>query len=247
MAMYADNLGWVGSLTYMESGKGYMLQRQSSADAELTYPAASTVGRRVKAKDVSALPALDAVRRYESNMTAVVAVEGIDLAEGDVLAAYVGGELRGQAKATLLPDGRELLLLTISGDEMSPVDFVVERAGAPVATATAAVTYTAHANIGTIGEPLVIHFGDDATATWVYPSPFIEALHIRAMLTAGAQASVMVSTVSGTIVAAWHDCCDADGAVDVLWSVPLGTPAGVYIVSIIATDAEPRHIKVIKK
>ena len=64
MAMYADNLGWVGSLTYMESGKGYMLQRQSSADAELTYPAASTVGRRVKAKDVSALPALDAVRRY---------------------------------------------------------------------------------------------------------------------------------------------------------------------------------------
>lgn len=247
MAMYADNLGWIGSLTYMESGKGYMLQRQSSADAELTYPAASTVGRRVKAKDVSALPTLDAVRRYESNMTAVVAVEGIDLAEGDVLAAYVGGELRGQAKATLLPDGRELLLLTISGDEMSPVDFVVERAGAPVATATAAVTYSAHANIGTIGEPLVIHFGDDATATWVYPSPFTEALHIRAMLTAGAQASVMVSTVSGTILAAWHDCCDADGAVDVLWSVPLGTPAGVYIVSIIATDAEPRHIKVIKK
>ena len=160
MAMYSGNLGWIGSLTYMENGKGYMLQRQSQDDAQLQYPSKTSVGRKAKAAMAAAknTDGTNAYFPYSANMTAVVEVEGVELQQGDRLVSYVAGEPRGYAEAIALPDGRTVFMLTIGGDKPEAVDVTVERDGDVVAKAPSAVSYAANSNVGTLSEPMRISF-----------------------------------------------------------------------------------------
>ena len=243
MAMYSGNLGWIGSLTYMENGKGYMLQRQSQDDAQLQYPSKTSVGR--KAKAVKSADEPTAYFPYSANMTAVVEVEGVELQQGDRLVSYVAGEPRGYAEAIALPDGRTVFMLTIGGDKPEAVDVTVERDGDVVAKAPSAVSYAANSNVGTLSEPMRISFLGTEGGLYIYPSPFYSQLKIRAIVDRDAYTDVYVSDMSGKRIVAWNDC-NAGGNVDITWNAGNSVPAGVYIVSI-AVDGNVYSMKAIKK
>lgn len=243
MAMYSGNLGWIGSLTYMENGKGYMLQRQSQDDAQLQYPSKTSVGR--KAKAVKSADEPTAYFPYSANMTAVVEVEGVELQQGDRLVSYVAGEPRGYAEAIALPDGRTVFMLTIGGDKSEAVDVTVERDGDVVAKAPSAVSYAANSNVGTLSEPMRISFLGTEGGLYIYPSPFYSQLKIRAIVDRDAYTDVYVSDMSGKRIVAWNDC-NAGGNVDITWNAGNTVPAGVYIVSI-AVDGNVYSMKAIKK
>jgi hypothetical protein len=243
MAMYSGNLGWIGSLTYMENGKGYMLQRQSQDDAQLQYPSKTSVGR--KAKAVKSADEPTAYFPYSANMTAVVEVEGVELQQGDRLVSYVAGEPRGYAEAIALPDGRTVFMLTIGGDKPEAVDVTVERDGDVVAKAPSAVSYAANSNVGTLSEPMRISFLGTEGGLYIYPSPFYSQLKIRATVDRDAYTDVYVSDMSGKRIVAWNDC-NAGGNVDITWNAGNTVPAGVYIVSI-AVDGNVYSMKAIKK
>ena len=243
MAMYSGNLGWIGSLTYMENGKGYMLQRQSQDDAQLQYPSKTSVGR--KAKAVKSADEPTAYFPYSANMTAVVEVEGVELQQGDRLVSYVAGEPRGYAEAIALPDGRTVFMLTIGGDKPEAVDVTVERDGDVVAKAPSAVSYAANSNVGTLSEPMRISFLGTEGGLYIYPSPFYSQLKIRATVDRDAYTDVYVSDMSGKRIVAWNDC-NAGGNVDITWNAGNSVPAGVYIVSI-AVDGNVYSMKAIKK
>lgn len=243
MAMYSGNLGWIGSLTYMENGKGYMLQRQSQDDAQLQYPSKTSVGR--KAKAVKSADESTAYFPYSANMTAVVEVEGVELQQGDRLVSYVAGEPRGYAEAIALPDGRTVFMLTIGGDKSEAVDVTVERDGDVVAKAPSAVSYAANSNVGTLSEPMRISFLGTEGGLYIYPSPFYSQLKIRATVDRDAYTDVYVSDMSGKRIVAWNDC-NAGGNVDITWNAGNTVPAGVYIVSI-AVDGNVYSMKAIKK
>lgn len=243
MAMYSGNLGWIGSLTYMENGKGYMLQRQSQDDAQLQYPSKTSVGR--KAKAVKSADEPTAYFPYSANMTAVVEVEGVELQQGDRLVSYVAGEPRGYAEAIALPDGRTVFMLTIGGDKPEAVDVTVERDGDVVAKAPSAVSYAANSNVGTLSEPMRISFLGTEGGLYIYPSPFYSQLKIRATVDRDAYTDVYVSDMSGKRIVAWNDC-NAGGNVDITWNAGNMVPAGVYIVSI-AVDGNVYSMKAIKK
>ena len=243
MAMYSGNLGWIGSLTYMENGKGYMLQRQSQDDAQLQYPSKASVGR--KAKAVKSADEPTAYFPYSANMTAVVEVEGVELQQGDRLVSYVAGEPRGYAEAIALPDGRTVFMLTIGGDKPEAVDVTVERDGDVVAKAPSAVSYAANSNVGTLSEPMRISFLGTEGGLYIYPSPFYSQLKIRAIVDRDAYTDVYVSDMSGKRIVAWNDC-NAGGNVDITWNAGNTVPAGVYIVSI-AVDGNVYSMKAIKK
>ena len=243
MAMYSGNLGWIGSLTYMENGKGYMLQRQSQDDALLQYPSKTSVGR--KAKAVKSADEATAYFPYSANMTAVVEVEGVELQQGDRLVSYVAGEPRGYAEAIALPDGRTVFMLTIGGDKPEAVDVTVERDGDVVAKAPSAVSYAANSNVGTLSEPMHISFLGTEGGLYIYPSPFYSQLKIRATIDRDAYTDVYVSDMSGKRIVAWNDC-NAGGNVDITWNAGNTVPAGVYIVSI-AVDGNVYSMKAIKK
>ncbi len=243
MAMYSGNLGWIGSLTYMENGKGYMLQRQSQDDAQLQYPSKTSVGR--KAKAVKSADEPTAYFPYSANMTAVVEVEGVELQQGDRLVSYVAGEPRGYAEAIALPDGRTVFMLTIGGDKPEAVDVTVERDGDVVAKAPSAVSYAANSNVGTLSEPMRISFLGTEGGLYIYPSPFYSQLKIRATVDRDAYTDVYVSDMSGKRIVAWTDC-NTGGNVDITWNAGNTVPAGVYIVSI-AVDGNVYSMKAIKK
>ena len=243
MAMYSGNLGWIGSLTYMENGKGYMLQRQSQDDAQLQYPSKTSVGR--KAKAVKSADEPTAYFPYSANMTAVVEVEGVELQQGDRLVSYVAGEPRGYAEAIALPDGRTVFMLTIGGDKPEAVDVTVERDGDVVAKAPSAVSYAANSNVGTLSEPMRISFLGTEGGLYIYPSPFYSQLKIRATVDRDAYTDVYVSDMSGKRIVAWNDC-NTGGNVDITWNAGNSVPAGVYIVSI-AVDGNVYSMKAFKK
>lgn len=247
MAMYSGNLGWIGSLTYMENGKGYMLQRQSQDDAQLQYPSKTSVGRKAKAAMAAAKNAdgTNAYFPYSANMTAVVEVEGVSLQQGDRLVSYVGGEPRGYAEGIELPDGRTIFMLAVGGDKPEAVDVTIERGGNIIAKAPSVISYAANSNVGTINEPMHISFLGTEGGLYVYPSPFYSQLKIRAMVDRDAYTDVYVTDMSGKRVVAWNDC-NAGGNVDITWNAGNTVPAGVYIVSI-TVDGNVYSMKAIKK
>lgn len=243
MAMYSGNLGWIGSLTYMENGKGYMLQRQSQDDALLQYPSKTSVGRKAKAAKIA--DEATAYFPYAANMTAVVEVEGVDLQQGDRLVSYVAGEQRGYAEAIALPDGRTVFMLTIGGDKPEAVDVTIERDGNVVAKAPSAIGYAANSNVGTVSEPMHISFLGAEGGLYIYPSPFYSQLKIRATVDRDAYTDVYVTDMSGKRIVAWNDC-NAGGNVDITWNAGNTVPAGVYIVSIVV-DGNVYSMKAFKK
>ena len=247
MAMYSGNLGWIGSLTYMENGKGYMLQRQSQDDAQLQYPSKTSVGRKAKAAMAAAKNAdgTNAYFPYSANMTAVVEVEGVSLQQGDRLVSYVGGEPRGYAEGITLPDGRTIFMLAVGGDKPEAVDVTIERGGNIIAKAPSVISYAANSNVGTVNEPMHISFLGTEGGLYVYPSPFYSQLKIRAMVDRDAYADVYVTDMSGKRVVAWNDC-NAGGNVDITWNAGNTVPSGVYIVSI-SVDGNVYSMKAIKK
>lgn len=247
MAMYSGNLGWIGSLTYMENGKGYMLQRQSQDDAQLQYPSKTSVGRKAKAAMAAAKNAdgTNAYFPYAANMTAVVEVEGVNLQQGDRLVSYVAGEPRGYAEGITLPDGRTIFMLAVGGDKPEAVDVTIERGGDIIAKAPSVISYAANSNVGTINEPMHISFLGTEGGLYVYPSPFYSQLKIRAMVDRDAYADVYVTDMSGKRVVAWNDC-NAGGNVDITWNAGNTVPSGVYIVSI-SVDGNVYSMKAIKK
>lgn len=247
MAMYSGNLGWIGSLTYMENGKGYMLQRQSQDDAVLQYPSKTSVGRKAKAAMAAAKNAdgTNAYFPYSANMTAVVEVEGVSLQQGDRLVSYVGGEPRGYAEGITLPDGRTIFMLAVGGDKPEAVDVTIERGGDIIAKAPSVISYAANSNVGTINEPMHISFLGTEGGLYVYPSPFYSQLKIRAMVDRDAYADVYVTDMSSKRIVAWNDC-NAGGNVDITWNAGNTVPSGVYIVSI-SVDGNVYSMKVIKK
>ena len=247
MAMYSGNLGWIGSLTYMENGKGYMLQRQSQDDTVLQYPSKTSVGRKTRAAVAVAQNADDTSGYfpYSANMTAVVEVEGVELEQGDRLVSYVSGEPRGNAEAINLPDGRTIFMLTVGGDKPATVDMTIERDGNVIAKAAGAIGYATNSNVGTINEPMRISFLDNEGGLYVYPSPFDSQLKIRANVDRNAHTDVFISDVSGKRIIAWDNCND-NGNVDLTWNVGNTVPSGVYIVSI-SIDGKIYSTKAIKK
>lgn len=247
MAMYSGNLGWIGSLTYMENGKGYMLQRQSQDDAQLQYPSKTSVGRKAKAVMAAAKNAdgTNAYFPYSANMTAVVEVEGVSLQQGDRLVSYVGGEPRGYAEGITLPDGRTIFMLAVGGDKPEAVDVTIERGGNIIAKAPSVISYAANSNVGTLSEPMRISFLGTEGGLYIYPSPFYSQLKIRATVDRDAYTDVYVSDMSGKRIVAWNDC-NTGGNVDITWNAGNSVPAGVYIVSI-SVDGNVYSMKAIKK
>lgn len=254
VAMYDGNVGWIGSLEYMESGKGYMLQRQAKTDAELQYPSKSSVGRktmsvtRTRANDNEACTEVaEYGRRYATNMTAVIRVEGIEASEGDQLAAYAeNGECRGMANATTMPDGSTLFLMTINGDASEAVDIALQRADDVKAVAKGAVTYGANATVGSLKSPMVIRFGNEGENVMVYPTPFHSVLNIKASADADAKVDVFVTDVAGARVAQWYDCND-NGSVNIVWDVNDNIVVdGVYIVNVVI-NGKVHAIKTVKR
>lgn len=247
MAMYSGNLGWVGSLTYMESGKGYMLQRQSADEATLQYPTITSVVRKAQATRSAAEEIVTSRgnNKYAANMTVVAQLAGVETIYGDMLVAYIGGERRGETAITALPGNGERFFLTVAGDKAEAIDLVLERDGQAVGYASGVITYGNNAAIGTVEEPVKIDMALPADGVQLYPLPFEEVLNISLAADVEADVNITVTDMKGATIARWTDC-NVGGQVHVVWTAGTTTPAGVYVVTV-DVDGNAISHKVVKK
>lgn len=248
MAMYSGNLGWVGSLTYMESGKGYMLQRQAADQATLQYPTITSVVRKAQATRSAAEEIVTSRgnRKYPANMTVVAQLAGVETIYGDMLVAYIGGERRGETAVTALPGNTEgIFFLTVAGDKAETVDLVLERDGQTIGYASGVLTYGNNAALGTVEEPVEIDMALPVDGVQFYPLPFEEVLNIRLAADVEADVNITVSDMKGATIARWTDC-NVGGQVHVVWTAGTTTPSGVYVVKV-DVDGNVTSHKVVKK
>jgi len=130
-AQFVEGVGWVGNLKFLNPKLGYQLFAQEAGTLSYPFfegdPAAKTPP--LPAALIGPLDWRLDPRRYPQNMAVVAAIggDGVQLeGEADVVAAFIGDEVRGVGHTVYLPDrDRYLAFLLVYGDETEdgPVSF----------------------------------------------------------------------------------------------------------------------------
>ena len=260
-AMYSAQNGWIGSLNYLEPGKGYMLYRTRSNDTAFYYPtiSGSLSGGRPAGASVpnSAQRPVPGNFSNANNMTVIaILAPDFDYKDGDNIIAYVNGEVRGKAKPIFNPEIKKYTyFFNIGGDAEHSMLFKVERGGSIIAQSSTIISYSNNTIIGTLAKPLELQFVKQAGEITVYPNPFNGKTNISVDLRGTGfsdQHEIQMSVIdvtgrllmsrptqkaSGTGYKTTWDGRNADG---------IQCPKGVYFIRIVVNDI-PHLYKVIKQ
>lgn len=117
-----DGASWVGSLTNLEPGKGYMYQNNGDANLTLVYP---TAGKGVVEESSAELHWKNDPYQFAHNLSMMVSLEGVTLSEGShEIGAFVNGECRGSALVQQV-NNQFMAFLTVTGEPGDMVSFKV--------------------------------------------------------------------------------------------------------------------------
>jgi hypothetical protein len=174
-AMYANKVGWVGSLLFLEQGKGYMLYRNGITTANLRYP--DNNGSMSEQKGADVLLNQEYVNTsYSQNMN-MVATTDFETMDNDKVLAFSGDELISSAFVKNI-EGKLLYFLTVTGEKQKPLTFAIERDGNIIARTTEPLMFTPDAVKGTIEKPFELRFSFEGAEFNFYPNPVKEILNI---------------------------------------------------------------------
>ena len=161
-----DGAQWVGTLTRMTPGEGYMYQSHASEPFTFLYPGASVVkanGERLLANVRSTsdegwafVPVTDP---YSGNMAIVARVmNGEEMVHGLEVGIFAGEECRGAATEEFInEEASGYWFITVAGDEPTPLTIKVhDRATQQITTLQQTLQYTDDASLGTLAEPYII-------------------------------------------------------------------------------------------
>ncbi len=116
-AIYDANNGWIGSLQYLEDGKGYMLQ--SGIEQEFNYP--SSYAKKAF-KSNSQKNIISEFSKYSNTMNAIVLLpEEYD----ELLVLNSKNEIRGESKTKTF-GGKKLCFITIYGEGLDDLEFFLK-------------------------------------------------------------------------------------------------------------------------
>ncbi|MBN2236119.1 MAG: T9SS type A sorting domain-containing protein, partial [Bacteroidales bacterium] len=173
-AMYAQNMGWVGSLTYLEPGKGYMLKRNSNSGSTLTYP--NTSGSLSTKNGFETDFASFLNPNYSGNMN-MIASTSIEPKWNDRILAYQG-DILNSATTVQNVEGDLLYFITLSGEENLDVSFALERDGEIIGVSNQSILFNEDAILGSIHNPHVLDFSKVIPLISVYPNPIRENVSV---------------------------------------------------------------------
>ena len=156
-AIYTDG-DWVGTLTTMVPGEGYLYNNKASAAKTFRFPKPVVSGHR-NAPRRAASHHSPLTSRYQDNMTMVAVVKnGNDVVENAQVSVYAYGELRAFSAEAVTND---LHFLTIGGQgsEADLLTFVVQTADGEYMLSQTDV-FVADAQRGTLDNPVVLQLSD---------------------------------------------------------------------------------------
>ncbi len=198
-AMLDNNYQWVGSLTHLKPGTGYMLYQQAAESAVIKYQNVTNLDPALRSAEIEP----NEFFKRSHNMPLIATVEGAE--EGDVLEAYAGDELVGAATA----DNKGRFLMLTSADEGSVMSFRYSgtmggKESKPV------IKYASNlASVGTLDKPVVIPF--EEVSAGVFPNPFTDKLTFKAVVKKGDVIEININTTTGVGLWSYRTEADADG------------------------------------
>ena len=170
-AVYSELQGWIGSLTYMQPGKGYILY--SSSDGVLEYTSGVTAKANIEVDDDSELPAT------EQNMTIIAELE-LDNPELYDVIAYDENGICGKAKPIKLTDGSVRFFITINSVAPETIRFEAKTLyGGLYANET--IGFKSNQMEGSLDDPMLLTFGKEDISVFadVYPNPFSKNISLN--------------------------------------------------------------------
>ncbi len=248
-SMYGSVTGWLGSLNYLEPGKGYMLS--SAVAGKLVYPDMSAGGGlRSDSQTRSASMTEEPVypdNRYEANMSVVATIaENLPVHTGDKLLAYSKGELRGAATLTENPEnGTPLYFITVGGTGNETVSFALERNGEIIAQTSPVFDYRAHNVQGSIEQPVILDFMNDLQIS-VYPNPFERELNFVMNTAPGDKVEIYLYTLAGQMMYRHAETCVAGGYLHHRWVCNEELARTVYM-AVVVVNGQKNVYKVRRK
>jgi len=199
-AMYATKIGWVGSLSYLEPNKGYMLYRNGTSGTTLKYPDNS--GSMSSEKSLVISDNSEYVNTgYSGNMN-LVAVTDIETEPTDRILAYSGKELISSTTVKTILN-KPMYFITVTGDKTTPVYFALERDGNTIAQTVEPFSYSPNAVKGSVTEPVVLKFSYTDAVVNVYPNPVADLLNI--VVPVGEESKVVVRILDSVGKVVWID------------------------------------------
>lgn len=249
-SMYGTKTGWLGNLTYMEPGKGYMLLNNGDSTS-LVYPSmqggngTKSSGLVTRAGSTLEAP-VHTDTRFEANMSVVATVaNSLPVRPGDKLLAYVGGELRGAALQTENPnDGTPLYFVTIGGEGNESVSFALERNGEIIAETSPMMDYRSNHIQGNIEQPIVLDFVNDLQIS-IYPNPFEHELNFMLNTEPGDKVEILLYNMIGRLVYRHGEVATAGGYLNHRWECTEDVANTVYMAVVVVNGQ--KHVYKIRK
>ncbi|MEM9339616.1 MAG: T9SS type A sorting domain-containing protein, partial [Bacteroidota bacterium] len=201
-AIYDPALKWVGNLTYLAPGEGYLIQVGS--DQQLTFPENGLINatqRTSRSKMMYEEANLDP-HSYRETMNMVVQVLGLDLnVDNAQLQVHSEGGLRGVAQLKQAGE-KALYYLTVYGNEEEALDFSLAVGGKSLAL-DHPMTFTAGTMEGTYRAPVIMNFAEEALANVdvnVYPNPFADRMNIAFKLDEAGFGQIRIFSMDGKLL-----------------------------------------------
>jgi hypothetical protein len=160
-AIYDDNNGWIGSLNYLEEGKGYMLE--SSLEQTFKYP--STYAK-FSSKGTQQQESISSdFSKYSSNMNAIVIIPE---EYNELLVFDANNTLKGVSK-TKIYGNKELNFITVYGNENEHLEFYLKKDKTLKAT-TKKFNFSKNTLLGSYSKPIDLR--ETKYVFSVSPNPF---------------------------------------------------------------------------
>ncbi|MDF2457108.1 MAG: Fibronectin type domain protein, partial [Cytophagaceae bacterium] len=249
-SMYDQNAGWIGSLTFLKPGEGYMYK--ASAPGSFAYPRPTLNNLREEEEALITNEAWKLNRNeYLNNMSVISKVklpEGQLESEAHMLGAFVNGTCRGIALPSSNPALNELTyFLTIysnATDEKVEFKWVSDDNG-QVYAVNEKVGFVNNNLQGTLSEPIPLTLGaSDEETVSIYPNPIGAAANITVHLSKASTVSIEVYDLLGNKLDTVSQGNQQAGFANFVWNAEK-YPSGIYFIKI-DTGSKTVNYKVVK-
>lgn len=221
---------WVGSLTAMVPGKGYLLYRNGEHTVSFTYHNNSGAkGGKTDNPQVE----IPNFKMPETNMTVIARIENEELRmkakEGGILKAYAGTTLASVAEWQEA-DGDLLFFLTIGTDQPGQLNFFLEENGTKTELfSNIPLKAIANRHFGSLDQPVILSSNSQLTTPnfQAYPTVFTDHVDFLVSDSASEDMRIIIRNAAGVTV---------DEINTLHWTNCGNLSAGVYFATLYTKD-----------
>ena len=235
---------WIGSLTALVPGEGYLLYRNGQSTVPFTFY--SNGRAQVSMENSNENPMLkEGIARPETNMTIIASIEDKELSmrikEGGVLRVYTGTTLIGVAEWQEV-DGEMLFFLTVGTDKLGQLTFFIEEGGEKTELfANTPLQAAANRHFGSLDNPVLLSLKSNLLMPNFQATPTVFTNHVDFEVTnlASENVRIIIRNAAGVTV---------DEISTLHWNNCDKLSAGVYFATLYTEDytATVKLVKVIR-